>query len=201
MLAFKKIEDQKLSIFVKMTSIFIGTTGFVSLTKCIEIETERFFLRTLTENDATERYLSWLHDADAKQFITAASNTVGLVSLKKYVIEKTSQKDVYFFGIFDKTTSQHIGNIKYEPVNFKLKYAIVGVLIGESICRGKGVTTEVLKESAIWLREWHNIKQILLGVSKENHAAIQAYKKTGFVIAKTPYIKSTSGTISMVWGL
>jgi len=168
----------------------------------IEISSERFLLRELTEENVTERYLGWLRDAEAKKFITAAARTEGLPDLKQYVRDRIGRDDILFLGIFEKTTGSHIGNIKYEPVNSLLGYAIMGILIGEPSYRGKGVGTEALITSTLWLKEHRGIKQILLGVDEENLAGMRSYEKAGFVVADTPYIqKSMPGQITMIWNL
>lgn len=165
----------------------------------IEITTERFLLRPLTESDVTEKYLNWFGDADARKFITAAASTKGFEDLRVYVRERIGREDILFLGIFGKDTGLHIGNIKFEPVNTELGYAIVGMLIGDPDYRGKGVTAEVLRASARWIKQYRNIKQIALGVNKANIAAIRAYEKVGFVVSKTEFISNHPST--MVWDL
>lgn len=170
------------------------------MTIAMEIETERFVLRSLTARDVTERYLSWLREVDVKRYISAARNTKGLADLKRYVNERADREDVLFLGIFDRMTGVHVGNIKYEPVDSRLRYTIVGILIGDSAYRGKGVTAEVIRASGEWLRDHRNIEQIVLGVEDGNRAAVRAYEKAGFVISATPYIPRTSPEITtMVW--
>ncbi len=170
--------------------------------KPIEIATERFLLRTLSESDATERYLGWLDDQEARKYIVAAATIEKLADLRAYIRERTGRDEVVFLGIFNKGNGLHIGNIKYEPVDSVAGYAIMGVLIGDPVYRGKGVTAEVLAASANWLRQHRRIRQILLGVDKENKAAIRAYEKVGFVIADTPYIQRVSpGIETMIWQL
>ena len=93
------------------------------------ISTKRFLLRPLVENDATEKYLSWLDDANAKKYISFAEKTKSLSDLKQYVRDRIGRDDILFLGIFEKNTGLHIGNIKYEPVNSDLGYAIMGLLI------------------------------------------------------------------------
>lgn len=167
-----------------------------------EITTDRFLLRELTEVDITQRYLGWLSDSESGKFITAATVVRKLPDLRQYVLERIGRDDVMFFGIFEKVSGLHIGNVKYEPVNSGLGYAIMGMLIGDPAYRGKGVATEVLNASARWLKVHRNIRQILLGVSKENVAAVRAYEKVGFVVADTPHIqKPMPGAITMVWHL
>jgi len=39
------------------------------------IQTERFLLKTLTEEDVSDRYLGWLNNEGVRSFITAAKRT------------------------------------------------------------------------------------------------------------------------------
>lgn len=168
----------------------------------VNIITERFLLRELKEKDITERYLEWLSDTDAKKFITAASETKDILDLRQYVLERTGVPNILFLGIFEKTNGLHIGNIKYEPVDINLGYAIMGILIGDATFRGKGVTPEVLKATAEWLKINRKINQIVLGVSKNNQGAIRAYEKVGFQRKITKFIKHCSDdSLTMVWDL
>jgi len=161
----------------------------------VEILTERFLLRPLTEEDVTETYLGWLSDADAKRFITAAAKTKGLSDLRKFVSARIGRDDILFLGIFERNTGMHIGNIKYEPVDSELGYAVMGVLIGDPEFRGKGVTAEVLRASVLWLQQHRKINQIVLGVDKENTAAMRAYEKVGFVPSKSEFLPNHSSTM------
>ena len=164
-----------------------------------EIITNRFVLRPLGVDDVSDRYAGWLSDQATSQYITAKLN---LADLRQYVLERSDREDVLFLGVFEKKTGLHIGNIKYEPVNSELGYAIMGVLIGESDWRGKGVAAEVLLASAEWLRQYRNIRQIVLGVSRANTAAVLAYQKAGFVEELTKFIPNVSAeNMTMVWHL
>lgn len=168
----------------------------------IEISTERFVLRPLTVHDVTEIYLGWLSDFEVKKFITSAATFQNLSSLRQYVLDRIGREDILNLGIFDKTNGLHIGNIKYEPVNLVLGYAVMGVLIGDPAYRGKGVAAEALIASARWLKENRNTRQILLGVSKDNYMAIRTYHRVGFEVGETPYIQEEMpGDIKMIWQL
>jgi len=72
-------------------------------------------------------------------------------------------------------------------------------LIGDTQYRGEGVTAEILVSSAQWLKCHRNIKQILLGVSKDNAAAIRAYQKVGFAFCKSEFLPNHPSV--MVWDL
>ncbi|MFA6294250.1 MAG: GNAT family N-acetyltransferase [Victivallales bacterium] len=168
----------------------------------IEIITERFKVRTLTEEDVTVRYLDWFDDYDIRRFIVTSGTISDIKELRAYVREKTGREDVIFLGIFEKDTGLHIGNIKFEPVNYEMGYAVMGILIGDSSYRGKGVASEILLACALWLKKQKNIKQMILGVSEDNIGAIRAYKKAGFVEAVTEFLfLQKSEGITMVWSI
>ena len=157
------------------------------------IFTNRFILRPLQLGDVSERYANWLIDPTSNKYITAR---LSIDDLRKYVKERITKHDILFLGIFDKLSGLHIGNIKYEPINSNLAYAVMGILIGEPEWRGKGVAHEVISSTAYWLRKNRNVHQIILGVSRYNLAAIKAYQKVGFVEEFTKHI-STVDTDSM----
>ena len=168
----------------------------------ILIKTERCLLKTLTESDVSVRYLGWLNNKEAQSFIAAAKITTTLTGLREYVRIHSARQDTVFLGIFAKTNNLHIGNIKYQPVDSQKSFAVMGILIGDPEYRGLGVASEVIRESAFWLKRHRNINQIVLGVSNDNVAAIRAYTKVGFQIASAPHIPTCSeSALTMVWDL
>ena len=152
--------------------------------KNINIETSRFQMRPLLVSDASYEYLSWMNDEVALKYIAAAADTHSLESLQTYILEKSTKKDCLFLGVFTKINGEHIGNIKYEPIYFTSKEAVMGVLLGNSSWRGKKVFNEIFPASQQWLLDTYNIKTITLGVDKSNTSAIRAYEKAGFIISE-----------------
>ena len=148
------------------------------------INTERFQLKSLTTKNVTEQYLSWFSGSEeVVEYIAYAKINADINKLRQYVKEREDREDVLFLGIFT-DSGKHIGNIKYEPINLKDKSATMGILIGDQEWRGKGVATEVIKDSSKYLKENYNIKYIDLGVNKNNVAAVSAYKKMKFKVIK-----------------
>lgn len=168
----------------------------------VMIATERFFLRPLRPGDVGERYLRWFNNEDVSKYIIFSKQAHDLEILRRYVSEKSARADCLFLGIFTREGEEHIGNIKYEPLNIAEGHAEMGILIGEPAWRGKGVAAEVLKFSAAWLKEHRGIRKITLGVHRENQAAIAAYEKTGFRKEASSAANEGDGdTISMTWHL
>ncbi len=165
------------------------------------ILTERFLLRPLNVDDATDTYLDWLSD-DRAEFISTAHQVQKIDDLRAYIASKTERPDVLFLGIFDRKEGSHIGNVKFEPVDSELGYAIMGILVGDTERRGKGVAAEVISECGRSLKESRNIRQMILGVETANAAAIRAYEKIGFDISETPYLpNSNPEIITMCWNI
>ena len=165
------------------------------------ITTQRFLLRPLIADDVGNKYLSWLNAEESSYIGLTYSdgkyvkNHVSMEELKAYVSERQNRRNVLFLGIFTKK-KQHIGNIKYEPIDFKEKTATIGILIGDSDWRGKGVAIEVIKASAHYLAERYGVTTIFLGVNPNNKAAVSAYQKIGFKIKE-----QDKNLIKMIWQL
>ena len=163
------------------------------------IYTPRFTLRPLTQDHVTSRYCGWFDDKSVSEYIEAAKSDHSMESLRAYIRLREQRDDVLFLGIFTRAGQEHIGNIKYEPVDRTHGFAVMGMLIGEREWRGKGVAEEVIRHSGAWLQQKRAIKEIVLGVAPDHVAAISAYEKAGFRQEQTNRIViDSSVSISMV---
>lgn len=153
------------------------------------IITDRLLLRPLHPDDASARYSSWFEEAQAARYIVSARQPHDIPALRAYIEEKTGRDDVLFLGIFLRDEGgKHIGNVKFEPVNEREGYAVMGMMIGDPAWRGKGATTEVLGASIAWLAEHRGIREVVLGVERDHTAAIHAYERAGFKVEATQRI-------------
>ncbi len=130
--------------------------------KNVFMESERFFLRTLIEDDVNARYLEWINGSDKSQYINYTNQNRTVDEVSTFVTERVNSDTVLFLGIFVRESGEHIGNIKYEPIDFKKSYAIMGILIGEKNWRGRGVAAEVIIKSSTWLHEKYGVRQLYL---------------------------------------
>jgi RimJ/RimL family protein N-acetyltransferase len=154
-----------------------------------DLNTERFTLKALTPEMVGAEYLSWFYESGVLDRIAYAKNEVTIAGLKEYVKTKLESKEVLFLGIFLHDNLKHIGNIKFEPIDFEKQYAVLGVLIGNNDWRGRGVFSEISKEIEKSLRN-KKIKNIYLGVEKDNFAAIKAYEKEGYQVCSENFLKT-----------
>jgi RimJ/RimL family protein N-acetyltransferase len=154
-------------------------------------KTQRLLIRNITLDDVSSEYLKWLNN-DNNKFIINSKIFLTVDDLKKYVNTMICKPNVLFLAIFDKKTKKHIGNIKYDPINLKDKYAILGILIGDDAYKGIGIANEVILNTSSYLHNNFDINKILLGVNKKNIPAIIAYEKIGFVISDNKFLTSKS---------
>lgn len=143
------------------------------------IETKRFFLRKLLVSDVNNNYLKWFKDQAAKKYIKNIPKN--LKGLEKYILSKKRKKNIFFFGIFNK--SDHIGNVNIHDIDYKKNQAWVGIFIGNINYRDLGVAQEVLSEVKKFLAK-KKIYFLYLNVAKKNYAALKTYKKLNFKIIK-----------------
>ena len=73
----------------------------------------------------------------------------------------------------------------------------MGILIGNSIWRGRGVGPEVIIGSGRWLKDNYSIKTMTLGVAINNDRALTAYKKIGFMLAEPASLHEDKNVLRM----
>ena len=159
-------------------------------------ESQRLLIRQLAESDNIDVYLSWMQNV-SNYFIESVNSNISKCDLYKYINEKNSNPDCIFLGIFDKQTNKHIGNGKFEPINIKEKFVVVGLFIGDMDFRGKGVAKEFIECCVQNFLLPMGIEKILLGVNKQNVSAIKAYYKAGFCRSKVSRLDVSIDSIEL----
>lgn len=147
----------------------------------LPLQTDRFMLRTLGKADATDRYASWFDDIVVSEFIEWKPQGARIRELERYIALHNNRADSLLVGIFTHD-GEHIGNLKFEPIDDHSGEAVVGVLVGSVAWRGQGVFQEVFPPLARYLKESRGIRTLRLGVNTSNAAALRAYSKMGFKI-------------------
>jgi ribosomal-protein-alanine N-acetyltransferase len=146
---------------------------------------ERLEVRPMTIHEATPTYASWLNDKEVNRYLATKGSTVE--ELRHYITKKSAQTDCEFYGIFLHPEGRHIGTIKLEPIERVQGYAQIGILIGDKQEWGKGYGSEAMRLIIDYCFKTLRLGEVKLGVIGENEAALQLYKKLGFVeVARKP---------------
>ena len=145
------------------------------------LEDDRIFLRALEKEDIyNSNYLKWLNDMVVNQFNTHHRFPVLRNNLLNYIEEKNNSKSNLFLGVFEKSTSCHIGNIILQNINWIDRNAEIAFILGEKEYWGTGIMYNagslLLKHAFKAL----NLHRIYLGTSSSNLGMQRLALKLGF---------------------
>lgn len=99
--------------------------------------------------------------------------------------QKTNQNSEFNFAIEDIKTKKYIGGCGIQEVNWLVRTAEVGIMIGDKNYWGKGYGTDAMKVLLKFIFENMNINKVKLNVFSFNERAIKSYKKCGFKVEGT----------------
>ncbi|MFN0030639.1 MAG: GNAT family N-acetyltransferase [Flavobacteriales bacterium] len=145
------------------------------------LEGERIYLRGIATSDATDEYLSWLNDEETTRGLASGLFPSNMDELKAFLDRIATNRNAVMLAICDSTNQLHIGNIKLDNFDWVSRTCELGLLIGNKNYWGKGIGYEVCKLTLQYAFAELNIRKVLLAVYANNPAAIQLYKKLGFV--------------------
>jgi len=143
------------------------------------ISSERFYYRILTLADVNQEYVRWMNDKDVNKYLESRFINHNIDTVRSYVKNALNNSSVYLFGIFNKTTDCHIGNIKLD-INQIHKKAEIGLLIGEKQWWGKGVATEAIEAITNHGFTELDLEKIEAGCYHSNHGSFCAFQKVGY---------------------
>jgi RimJ/RimL family protein N-acetyltransferase len=144
------------------------------------IETERLRLASLHRDAADGEYLHWLADPEVTRFLEVRFRQHDRDSLAAYIDAVNGSADSLLLGIFRKSDSRHIGNLKAGPIDSHHRRAAIGILIGCRDCWGKGFATEAIREVTALLLGPMALVRVVAGAYAENVASIRAFTNAGF---------------------
>lgn len=140
---------------------------------------ENIMIRLLSEQDVTEKYLSWMGDEEVVQYLESRWFRHTLDSLCEYVKRMNDSPNDFLFGIYTNEFG-HIGNIKIGNINQHHRFGDVGLFIGEQAVRGRGFGTEAIQQATRYAFEELNLNKLTAGMYACNTASYKAFQKAGY---------------------
>ena len=140
---------------------------------------ENIMIRLLSEQDVTEKYLSWMVDEEVVQYLESRWFRHTLDSLREYVKRMNDSPNDFLFGIFINEFG-HIGNIKIGSINQHHRFGDLGLFIGEQAVRGRGFGTEAIQQATRYAFEELNLNKLTAGIYACNSASYKAFQKAGY---------------------
>ena len=142
------------------------------------LETERLFLKPLSREFLSEKYVSWMNDEEVIRYLESGGNYTK-AKLEDYLAE-VEKHPKYFWAIIMKESGEHVGNIKIDPIHPIHQFGEYGIMIGDRNVWGKGIAKEASTEILNYSFKTLQLRKINLGVLSSNTLAISLYEKLGF---------------------
>ncbi len=144
------------------------------------ITSERLLFRTLNEDDVTDIYVSWLNDPWVNRYLETRFASNSLASCKKFVTDMEQDSCSHLFGIFDKETLEHIGNVKLGFINTNHQKGQLSLFIGDKSRWGKGYAIETVRRITKWGFDELGLERIEAGCYETHLASRHIFLKVGY---------------------
>jgi ribosomal-protein-alanine N-acetyltransferase len=140
------------------------------------LNSKNLTLLQLNVNDVSNKYLTWLNDADVTKFMEVRHNPPNLEQQIKFVEDCLNSDDKILLGIFENKNG-FIGTLKLTYIdNSNLE---VGIMIGEKLFHGKGIGSESINVIISWAKS-HNLLALHAGYDLRNIASRRLFESLGF---------------------
>lgn len=106
---------------------------------------EKVYLRQISMNDCTDRYVEWLNDPEVNQYLETKWSDQNIESIRTFVQSQRDNAHSVLFAIVCRKDDVHIGNIKIGPIHPHYSYADISYFIGEKEYWHKGLATEAIR--------------------------------------------------------
>jgi len=146
----------------------------------MHIEATRIHMRTLSDQDCTDEYLSWLNDPEVSRFLETRFSPQSLDAIRDFVRIVNARENEHLFGIFLKDSGRHIGNIKVGPINPHHRVADISLFIGARDYWGRGLATEAIATVSAYAFKRLGVRKLAAGMYASNHGSRQAFMKCGY---------------------
>jgi [ribosomal protein S5]-alanine N-acetyltransferase len=144
--------------------------------------TPRLYIRELTHEDVTERYLEWFKNNDVTSFLEVDGKKLTKKDVTDYIDLGNTSGTYKMYAICLTENDQHIGNLKIGPINFKHRIADLVCVIGDQSYWGKGLATEAIRIGNETAFEKYDIRKLHGQIYADNVGSIKAYCKAGWII-------------------
>jgi RimJ/RimL family protein N-acetyltransferase len=158
----------------------------------VNLDCGLYLVRTLKVEDATDRWASWMADAEASHMLNVPAQAMKKSDIVAY-IQSFDQRSKLLLGIFEKATEKLLGFLRID-IDYASGRFLVSMLIGEPEYRNKGVTNDITVPFRDYFFETLGLKAMLATALSHNQPIIHYLKKTGWVLERTDerHVKSNT---------
>ena len=151
--------------------------------KVARIHCGEYLLRTIKEEDASDRWASWMSDPDAMYLLNSPAKQWSKSDVVNY-IRQFDQRSELLIGIFDKQSRTHIG-VYTIKANYAESLGLINLLIGEPAYRNHGVLSAVRKGIAEYFFETLGLQTMMATALARNKVIVDTLLKAGWRLDQT----------------
>src|SRR5712691_720795 len=151
--------------------------------KTVRLDCGKYLVRTVTVNDASERWGRWMADPEASFMLNSPPTVMAKREVESY-IKKFDQRSHLLLGIVEKNSNKLIGFLRVDIDEVHGRF-LVSMLIGEPDYRNNGVTQEFTPAFRDYFFETLGLKTMLATALAHNRPIIHYLLKTGWTLDKT----------------
>jgi RimJ/RimL family protein N-acetyltransferase len=143
----------------------------------------QYVLRTITVDDATDRWAGWMADPEASRMLNAPPTPMTKSDIVAY-IKSFDQRTHILIGIFEKATGLLLGFLRND-VDFATGRFLVSMIIGEPEYRHSGVTNAVTVPFRDYFFETLGLQVMMATALAHNRPIIHYLYSTGWTLDRT----------------
>jgi RimJ/RimL family protein N-acetyltransferase len=151
--------------------------------KPVYIETPNLYLRTLTVDDASDRWAAWFSQAEVLKGLNLPAQNKTKADIVAY-IGKFDQHSNMLLGMFDKASDLLVGLLTVQ-IDWKLGRYLANTVVGEEAYRSKGVMLEISLPFREHFFETLELKVMTATALATNEPIIAYLEKTGWTLNQT----------------
>jgi RimJ/RimL family protein N-acetyltransferase len=160
--------------------------------KTVRIESDEYLIRTLTMDDASDRWAGWMSEPEVMHMLNVAPRKMTRSDIVNYIKDFDQRSDL-LLGIFDKRSGTHIGFFTINA-DYTLSQGVVNLLIGDPAYRHHGVLSVIRRQFAEYFFENLGLKTMMASALKRNQIILDTLLKGGWILNRTlkQHVKSHS---------
>lgn len=150
----------------------------------IALPAGRYLLRTMTVDDATDRWATWFSDPHVRYVLNSPAFEWTRDTVVKY-IKQFDQKSNLLLGIFEREQRLLVGILTVE-INWRTRQGLITTLVGEPGYRHMGgVMSAVWVPFLDYLFDTLRLKMILATALKRNGIVVKSLLRRGWKLDQT----------------
>jgi ribosomal-protein-alanine N-acetyltransferase len=144
--------------------------------------TRSTIIKPITQNEITEKYISWLNDNEINKFLAVSHSKQTKVKVVDYINSLRNRNNCDMFAIFDKETNGHIGNLTITSFNTNNNGSMdFGIMIADKLSRSIGIGAEVMISFIDFIFSYDTIERISASAASENFKSCKTLESIGFM--------------------